>query len=60
MRILVAVLSESGGQQGQDLGGDHHHQAVGQGHEFAAFADVGDAQVVVGPDDVVSADRVRR
>ena len=45
---------ESGGQQGQDLGGDHHHQAVGQGHEFAAFAHVGDAQVVVGPDDIVA------
>ena len=39
---------------GRILVGHHHHQAVGQGHEAAVFADEGDAQVVVRADDVVA------
>ena len=55
MRILVPQLEQAGGEQRQDLGGHHHHQAVGQGDQAAALAHEGDAEVVVGADDVVRA-----
>ena len=64
MRDLVLQLEQAGGQERQNLGGHHHHQAVGQRHQPAALAHEGDAQVVVGADHLVGqaqvADQVQR
>ena len=38
---------------GEELSGDHHHEPVGHGDEAATFDDIGDAEVIVGADDLV-------
>ena len=39
---------------GEELGGDHHHQPVGHGDKAATFENVGDAEMVVRADDLVA------
>ena len=55
---------QAGRHQRQNLGRHHHHQPVGQRHQPAAFADVRNAQMVVGPDHVAGqaqvADQLQR
>ena len=53
MRILVPQLSRRVVSSGMILVGHHHHQAVGQGHQAAVLADEGDAEMIVGADDLV-------
>ena len=44
---------QAGGEERQNPGGHHHHQPVGQRHEAATLADIGDAETIVRADDLI-------
>ena len=50
---LGAPTQEVGFHHGHDLGGDHHHQALGQPDQLALLENVGDARMVVRSDDLI-------